>query len=267
MSRVDEYLALIDDPDAQPLGQSHPDDDVLTRLLIHLALADDIVEADEIALLMRVRPDLDHDAIVAWAMSASDIPFDPAELTGIATSSDAAHNVLRFAARMICLDGDIARAEILSLETLASAMSLPDHATESVIDEIVARGGDITRTRVSESLRNMFWRDLVPLRDDVAPELGDAVPEGLEPVCVLTLDDRQVGVLLFEGMAAVFDQGVAWVAFDNLASYTRVPVHGAAFHIHLQDGRHLSMSEKAMRDIGGLFDYLCGRTEVAPIDP
>jgi hypothetical protein len=267
MSRVDEYLALIDDPSAPSLVQSHPDDEVLTRLLLHLALADGIVEADEMALLMRVRPDLSHDEIVAWAISSADETFDPNALAAIATSPDDALNALRFAARMVCLDGDIAADEVRSLEALASAMSLPAQTTSAVIDEIVARGGEITRERVAESLRNMFWRDLIPVRDDVSPELSEAVPDGLQPVCVLTHEDRQVGVLLFEGLAAVFDQGIAWVPFDQMASYTRVPVHGAAFHLHLEDGRHLSMSEKEMRDIGGLFDYLCGRAEVAPMDP
>jgi len=267
MSRVEEFLALIDDPDAPALAQPHPDDGPLRDLLLHLALADGIVEADEIALLMRVRPDLTHDDVVAWAMASFERPFDPSPLAKIATSEARGRDILRFAARMVCLDGDIAADEVRSLQELAEVMSLPADAPRAAIDEIVARGGDITRERVAESLRNMLWRELVPTRDDLGPDFTAVCPEDLTPVCVLTLDDRQVGALFFEGLVAHFDQGPTWIAFENMASYTRVPVHGAAFHLHTLDGHHLSISKPRMRDLGALCDFICGRTEVPPMDP
>ena len=147
-----------------------------------------------------------------------------------------------------------------SLETLTQAVGLQPEAAAMAINEIVAQSGEITRERVSSSLRNMLWRHLVPERAEVAPALAEVCPEDLEPVCVLTLDDEQVGVLCFDGLAARFDQGAAWFSFHELGSYTRVPVYGAAFHVRTAGGQHLSMSDPRMRDIGALFDFIYGRT-------
>ncbi len=262
MSRVDEYLALIDDPEALALEQGDPADGPLLGLLVHLAYSDGIVHDDEAALLALVRPELDRQSLLAWAEEESKKPYDMTCLKEIAATSTGRRNILRFAARMVCLDGEISEEEVWSLQQLAVVLDLPDEAPQQAVDEIVAKGGVISRERVALSLRNMLWRDLVPRRDDLGPELAAIAPTETDPVCVISLDDDEVAGLFFTGLAAHFDDGPAWVVFDQITSYTRVPVPGAAFHIHTADGRHLSMSNPRLRDLGSLFDFIYGRVTV-----
>jgi len=264
MSRVDDYLALIDDPDAPALELGHPADGPLLGLLVHLAYSDGRVQEDEVALLALVRPDLNRDELLNWAGEESLTPFDMSTLREIAATNTGRRNILRFAARMVCLDGDVAEEEVWSLQQLAVVLGLPDDAPEGVVNEIVARGGEISRDRVAQSLRNMLWRELIPQRDDLGEALAGLAPSDTDPVCVITLDDEEVAGLFYEGLAAHFDDGPAWIAFDDVDSYTRVPVPGAAFHLHTRDGRHLSMSNPRLRDLGALFDFIYGRTSPEP---
>ena len=264
MSRVDEYLALIDDPDAPALETGHPADGPLLGLLVHLAYSDGVVQDDEAALLARVRPDLEHTALLDWAADLAKTPYDMSSLTEVAATNTGRRNILRFAARMVCLDGDIAREEIWSLKQLAVVLGLPDDAPATAVDEIVARGGEISRELVAQSLRNMLWRELIPRRDDLEPTLAALAPTDTDPVCVITLDDEEIAGLFFEGLVAHFDSGPDWVLFKDIATYTRVPVPGAAFHLHTRDGRHLAMSNPRLRDIGALLDFIYGRATPEP---
>ncbi|NCG21851.1 MAG: hypothetical protein GWP91_22770, partial [Rhodobacterales bacterium] len=105
MSRVSQYLELISDPGLPPLSPGHPSDGVLWALLVHLAFSDGVVHGDEFALLERVRADLDPGDLMEWAMTQAMEDFDMASLTAVVARGEIPLDVLRFAARMICLDG------------------------------------------------------------------------------------------------------------------------------------------------------------------
>jgi len=253
MARVDEFLQIIDDPTHPPLGDRHPHDEVLLGLLVHLAYSDGIVQGDEFALLKHVRPGLDDNELLAWLQEASQRPFDDAALALVLDTPEAAWSGLRLAARMVCLDGEVPEEEMGDLQRLAKALALPQTAAHTVVDEIVATVS-ATHATVADALKNMFWDSLVPERDDLESDLAGVVPAEATPVCRVVLrDDTEVAGLFQEGLVARFDSGPAFVAWADIHAYTRVPVPGAAFHLHTAEGNR-SISDGRLRDLGKLLD-------------
>lgn len=253
MARVDEYLARIDDPTRPPLTDTHPHDAVLQGLLVHLAYSDGIVQGDEFALLRHVRPDLSDADLMAWANDVAAQGFDMASLAEALDTPEARWSGLRFAARMACLDGDVAGEERVELERLAEALALPPTAVIEAVAEVVATVKADT-ARVADALRHMFWDSLVPEREDLESDLAAVVPEGATLVCrVLLRDDTEVAGLFQEGLVARFDDGPAFVAWSAIEAYTRVPVPGAAFHLTADDTTH-SIGDPRLRDLGKLLD-------------
>lgn len=259
MARVDDFLQLIDDPDHPPLETGDPADRSLLALLVHLAYSDGIVQGDEFALLSRVRPDLDAGELMAWAIQTSGQPLSLPALAAAVPTPPERLTCLRFAARMVCLDGDVAAEERAQLGEIARALDLPADSVGRAVDEIVARGGVVSRERIANSLRNMLWRDLRPDRDELGSDLAALVPATAEHVASMHFGDEEVAGLCFEGLVARFDDASAWLAWAEIRSYTRVPVPGAGFHLRTVDGRHLSCSDGHMRDIGALLDFIYGR--------
>jgi len=266
MARVDEYLELIDDPSHPPLERPHPDDEVLLGLLVHLAFSDGIVQGDEFALLKRVRPDLDDSELMMWAMELAPRGMSPEALREVLPDPDARWAGLRLAARMVCLDGDVADEEVTELQRLTEILGLAADAPGRAVDEIVARV-EAEPGAVTDALRNMFWDTLLPDRDELSSDLAEVVPDGVDPVCrVLLHDETEVAGIFAEGLAARFDDGPAFVRWDAIERYTRVPVPGAAFHLHTSEEDH-SMSDPRLRDVGALLDVVYGRRPVhAPED-
>ena len=116
-----------------------------------------------------------------------------------------------------------------------------------------------TASRVLDALRNMLWRQLVPERGDPeSAELSAAAPDS-EAVCIMTLDGVEKAALYEDGLLAVFASGAAFVSFADIAAYTRVPVPGAGFHLHTQDGTHYELSDARMGELGGVLDFLYAR--------
>lgn len=262
MARIAAYLARIDDPSTSPLVGEHPADVPLLRLLAYLALADGVVQDDERALLRLFGPEGDDAALDAWARSLVATPFVVGDLLAVCATPQDRWDSLRFAARMVCLDGEIADEERTALRELADALQLPERATEATIAEVVAPAGAVPAATFARSLQNMLWRHLVPTRDDLEGELAAFVPADATLVCTLELGDAPIGGLFVEGLLARFDGGPAFLRWAEIATYTRVPVPGAGFHLRTVDGRHLACSESKLRDLGGLLDFLYGRIAI-----
>jgi hypothetical protein len=254
MARVDQFLQIIDDPSLPALSDRHPHDEVLLGLLVHLATSDGVVHGDEFALLRHVRPGLDEGELLAWVSERSAEPFEPSTLALVLTTPEERWSGLRFAARMVCLDGDVADEERAELVRIAAELQLPDTAVQTVIDEVVATVV-ATPARVADALRHMLWDSLVPERDELDSDLASVVPQGAELVCrvVLKADDTEVAGLLQEGLVARFDDGPAFVRWVDIRAYTRVPVPGAAFHLHTAAGKH-SVTDPRLGELGRLLD-------------
>ncbi|MCA9494338.1 MAG: hypothetical protein KC621_30640, partial [Myxococcales bacterium] len=130
------------------------------------------------------------------------------------------------------------------------------------LDEVIARGGAVDEALVRDALRHMCWDVLMPSRDPLESDLERAVPPGSRMLCSIRLDEDEVAGLYAEGLAARFDDGAAFVAWDDILSYTRVPVPGAAFHLRTRDGRDHAMSDPRLRDVGALLDLAHGRKPI-----
>ncbi len=263
MPRVDDYLQLIDDPSRPALRPGDPADPVLQSLLVHLAFADGVVQGDEFALLQRVRPDLPPGELMEWATEVVAVPLSMPHVRSTCPDEAAAWSCLRFAARVVCLDGDLHAEELEHLRGMAHELGLPTEAASTVVRELVATGGAVSEDQVRASLRHMIWDVLVPSHDGLTSALAGVVPAGVQVVCSIALDGDEVAALYVEGLAGYFDSGPVFVPWADIATYTRVPVPGAAFHLVTVADRDLSMSDPRLRDVGALLDLIYGRTSIS----
>lgn len=259
MSRITDYLRLIDDPKEPPLTPGHPHDPALLALLVRLAAEDGVVQGDEFALLQRVRSDLDPGSLLSWASEQAARPLDLDTLAEITETEDDRWNVLRFAARMVAMDGDPAEVEIGRLDQVARHIGLPGGSARQVLEEVVATGGPVSERHLREALRNMWWDVLLPRHDALQGPLSTVVPQRSSALCSVLLGEEEVAGLYLEGLAARFDSGADFVSWESIRHYTRVPVPGAAFHIRTTDGRALTIAPPQLRDLGALVDLVYGR--------
>lgn len=260
-SRPAQLLALIDDPSHPPLGGSSPLDGALLGMLVHLAYSDGIVQDDELALMSRLRPDLDVAGVLAWAASVAQRTFDANQVAAVVRDPADRWATLRLATRMVCMDGEIAEEEAAVLRDLAEVFELPADAPDRAVREVVAKGGAFDRERVATAVRNMLWDRITPTRDEPEGPLASVIPPSATFVCTMSVDDDEVAVLCFEGIAAAFDRGPAFVRWTEIRSYTRVPVPGASFHLRTTT-QHYKMGDPRMRDVGRLLDFIFGREAV-----
>lgn len=258
MSRVADYIALIDDPEREPLTPGHALDEPLLVLMVFLAYSDGILDPDELALIGRMRPDLPPAALETWVQDQSDITFDSSALAAQIVEPVERWGAMRLATRMVCMDGDIASEERMVLADLAAALELDERAPERAVRDVVATGGPVSEDRLMSSLRNMFWRSTQPSREEPLGELRAAIPADVEHVATITLAGDEVAALYVEGLAAAFTCGPRFVPWTDIRTYTRVPVPGASFHLKTAE-LHLKMADPRMRDIGALLDYVYGR--------
>jgi hypothetical protein len=262
MSRPRALLDAIDRPDLPP-PEPKPEDAPLWSLLVHLAADDGSVGMDEFGFLARLRPDLDDAGLFAWANPISEAPIDWPGLARF--RGEGAFDVMRLAARMVALDGEIDAVELGILDELARVLALGAGAPRASLDEVVARGGGVQLEQVKDALRNMWWDVLLPSRDPLESDLDQVVPPGSTLICSIRLGNEEVAGLHAEGLAARFDGGPAWVAWDQIASYTRVPVPGASFHLRTRpqegapEGVDHAMVDPRLRDVGALLDLVHGR--------
>lgn len=262
MSRVTELIALIEDPDREAVEDRHPLDAALLELLVFLAYSDGVLDPDELALIGRMRPDLEPAEVRRWVDEQADITFDSSAMAEALPDPVERWSVMRLATRMMCIDGDIAEEELSVLADLADALQMDPAAPSRAVREVVAAGGPVSQDRLLSSLRNMFWRSTRPTRDEPEGALAEVAPEDGEHVATVTLEGEEVAALYVEGLAAAFASGARFVPWAEIRTYTRVPVPGASFHLHT-DTVHLKMGDPRMRDIGALLDYVYGR-EVLP---
>lgn len=260
-SRAAELLALIDDPSRPALAAGGDVDGPLMAMLVHLAYSDGVVQDDELALMARIRPDLDVAGVMAWASQVAQRTFDAHQVAAVVTEPAERWTALRLATRMVCMDGDIADEELFVLRDLAEVFGLPADAPERAVSEVVARGGPIARERIAAAVRNMLWKRITPTRDEPEGPLASVIPSTVTHVCTMTVDDEEVAALCYEGLAAMFERGPHFIRWTEIRSYTRVPVPGASFHLRTAN-QHLKMSDPRLRDVGSLLDYIFGREPV-----
>lgn len=259
MSRVDEYLELVDDPTHQALTPGHPADDALLALLVHVAFSDGTVDAGEVGFLQRVLPGRKPDQLVAWVEQVGSMPLNLEAVASALPTTEERWKGLRFAARMAWKDGAIQDEERALLTKLGLALDLGVRAVDQVLAEMQGKGGgQVESDRLVKELAGITWNAVEILDEPVVGPIAQVAPEGSKPVRVLALDDVIVMGFYPTGLAAHFLEGTAFIAWGDLVTYTRVPTFGAAVQLHTEDGRSWTLVDARLRGLTLLLDRLFG---------
>lgn len=259
VTRVDDYLGLVDDPGRRALTPGHPADDALLALLVHVAFSDGDVDEREIAFLQRVLPGREHDAMVTWVKQVGAHPLDLAAVAAALPSAEERWKGLRFAARMAWKDGAIQEEERALLARLAQGLELGPRAVDRVLAEMQGRvGGKVPADKIAEAADKVTWNAVQVLDEPVVGPIAEVARQDERPVRVIALDDVVVMALYPEGLAAHFMEGTAFLAWQDLVTYTRVPTFGAAVQLHTEDGRIWTLVDARLRGLTLLLDRLFG---------
>ncbi|TNE90285.1 MAG: TerB family tellurite resistance protein [Deltaproteobacteria bacterium] len=257
MPRVDDYLNLVDDPKRQGFTPGHPADDALIALLAHMAFSDGEVHDRELDFLQRILPGRDASDLRMWAMAAGARPLDLSAVAAALPSAEEAWKGLRFAARMAWKDGMIADAEVELLTRLAAALNLPEAAVQRVLDETEGHViTEVTAEKVKNTMLALNWDAVQLATGPLASDLKEIVPEGYESVVRVGLEKVEVLGIFAEGVAGRFLEGNTFLHWQDIVTYSRVPVIGASVQIHTETGRTWSLVDTRLRGLGRLFDRL-----------
>jgi len=239
------------------LVPGRPADDALLGLLASMACSDGNVHEAELDFLVKVRPGVSRDAVRTWALEHA-APIDPDAIAGIITDADDRWKTLRFAARMAWKDGELADEEQQLLVDLAGAMQLSEVAVDQVLREMAPDDGRrFTSDRMLRMLMDVHW-DAVQLAGGtlVSEDLLAVMPEGSELVARVGLDRVEIMALTTGGIVGRFQQGAAYIRWDELVTYTRSFGLGASVSLHTEDGRTYSLVDSRLSGIGPLLDRL-----------
>ncbi len=261
MTRVDDFLDLVDNPSRRALTPGDPADDALLALMVHVAFSDGTVEEGELRFLQRVLPGRDPEQLLAWVRQVGSQPLDVAAVGAALPDADARWKAVRFAARMAWKDGEIQDEERALLQRLADGLALGEGAVEQVLSGILGRRGALpTAERLAEVLDGVTWNSVQVLDEPVSGPIARVAPQGGHPVRTVAVDDVVVAAFFTEGLAAHFLEGTAFLAWDDLVTYTRVATLGAAVQLHTEDGRTWSLVDARMRGLTLVLDRLFGGT-------
>jgi hypothetical protein len=234
-----------------------PADEALHGLLASVACTDGSIHDTELAFLGKIRPDLDGpDAVRAWAL-ANARPIDLQGLAGAFPSPNHRWKALRFAARMAWKDGQMADPEQVLLSRLARALTLPEAAVDRVVREM--NPGDTSRfgaDRILKAVLDVRW-DAVQLASGrlVSSDLIAVAPP-VEMVARVGLEKIEVLGLCSTGIVARFQEGAAFLAWDELVTYTRGDVIGIALQLHTEDGGVYTLVDGRLAGLALVLDRL-----------
>ncbi len=250
-------LETVDLEAGAALTPGRPADDALLGLLASMACSDGSVHEAELDFLVKVRPDLARDQVRAWALEHA-APIDPRAVAAVVTDADDRWKTLRFVARMAWKDGELADEEKELVVALADAMGLGPRAVDQVLREMAPDDGRrFTSDRMLRMLMDVHW-DAVQLAGGtlVSDDLLAVMPAGSELVARVGLDRVEVMALTTGGIVGRFQQGAAFIGWDELVTYTRSFGLGASVSLHTEDGRTYSLVDSRLSGIGPLLDRL-----------
>lgn len=256
MALVDDFLDLVQNPKRAAVVPGEPSSDALLALLVHTAFSDGAVDEGEFAFLARVLPGREPDELMKWV---SDIGRSPLDLTALAMALPTVEERwkgVRFAARMAWKDGSIQQEERDLLERLAVALDLPDGAVDRVIAEMRGLGDSVSDTRITEVLMEIPWRAVQLASGPLESDLRSIVPADWVPAARVGLENVEVLGFFQQGLAGRFLEGLAFLQWNDIVTYTRVPTFGAAVQIHVEDGRTFTLVDARLRGLAAVLDRL-----------
>ncbi len=128
MSRIDEFLAVVEDPAAAPVAGADPLDGVILDLLAHVAFADGEVGEEEFTLLSRLYPERGLGEILSQVDAATERPLDVDALARAFPTHLERGKALRFATHMAWQDRRLDPGESQLIRELAARLrELPEY--------------------------------------------------------------------------------------------------------------------------------------------
>ncbi|MBN2798735.1 MAG: TerB family tellurite resistance protein [Deltaproteobacteria bacterium] len=260
MPSVDDYLDRLDEP--RPLLLDDPSEEALLALLILVAFADGVLQEDELQFLLGLLPEQHPEALRSYAREvARNKARWLARLSAALPSVEERWKGLRFAARMAWKDGELSVEEGLLLDDVAQTLGLPTGAVDEVLLEMAGRPGEasLPREQLRQVLRDLRW-DVMKIQGGAlsSADLLAEAPAGGDLVTRIGLDGVEVMGLFTEGLLGRFIEGVAFLPWESIVTYTRVPVFGASVSLHTEDGRSWTLVDSRLRGVGMLLDHLFG---------
>ncbi|MEO0603030.1 MAG: hypothetical protein AAF211_16445, partial [Myxococcota bacterium] len=154
MSRLDDWLTLLDDPTSRLVGV-HPSDEVLATWMVQLAFSDGVVQEDELAFFARLAPE--GTSVARWVEQRATRPVDLDAIAPLLTSDAERHKLLALGVRVVGLDSAVATEEIVHLHRIVDHIGLPHDAIRQALDDVVAPGGAVSPERVASVVAAFVW--------------------------------------------------------------------------------------------------------------
>ncbi len=258
MSRADDFLSWIDGETPKP-PPLHPSDGPLFTILVHMACSDGVIQDEELELMQALMPNKGKGEILEMAAAIAKKSLEPDDLHDELFDDEERLGALRFAVRMAWADRHLDDLERVMLMHLAAGLDLSrDQVEATLADTIGAPDGDVDPTKLAAAISDMEWLDVAPSEAPSSGELAAVLPEGATVIAYLQLDGEDQVALCSEGLAAHFKEGETFVPWSELASYSRVPIFGAAVRLSTAGEGVKTIPDPRLRVIGTLLDKLYG---------
>jgi hypothetical protein len=245
-----EYLDLLERDETR---------DLVLGLMVHVAFSDGIVHEDEFTLLQELMPRRDPNELLDWVHTTAEEPLDHEALARALPDEADRWKTLRFAAQMAWTDRQLNSSEVQLLVSVAAGLGFGLDAVETVLNDLVGRvHAKVTTAEVDAALAGMRWEELVFVPGPPHSGLARVVPGGAVVRGCLLLDGVERIAIGDTGFAASFREGEAWVGWNEVRSYSRVPVFGAALRLETRDFRARTLGDVRLRVVGALLDRVYG---------
>lgn len=258
MAHDDEFLDLVDDPGHPVLEPGNPADAALLTLMAQVAVSDGTVDDRELAFLQRVLPNRDRAALKDWAIRAGGQAIDLRAFARALRTPEERWKGLRFAVRMAWKDGVLHDEERGFLGRLVEALELPDGSLERALNDISGRGAKVIQAkRITAAFHGIRWDSVDWAEGGLEDDLAAVVPKGATAVIRVGIDDVEALGLYQEGIAARFQEGAAWLPWNEIVTYTRGASLGVAVRLHTEESSW-TLSDFRLAGVGLLLDRIYG---------
>lgn len=254
--------------DVSGLVPGRAEDDALLALLVHVAFADRELAEPELDFLRRILPNRSDEQLVAWVERIGGRDLDHVAITQALDTVEKRWMGLRFGVRMAMKDGVLAEQERGLLDGLSKALDLPRHAVDTCLRQALGRGRTVAPEQAMKALRGFVWGNVEFIAGEhVGPGLSHVAPEGYQPMFGVRVDEADALAFFREGLAGRFREGVAFLAWSDIVTYTRVPMLGAVLVIHTEDGASYTLVDARFGGLAGLLDRVFETERPEPSPP
>jgi len=124
MSRLDDFIAILNGTKTTPLEEEHPLDGIVLSILIHAAFSDGIVVEEEFDLLLRMMPGRELGDVLSFVSEESQRPMNFNQILNTFSEPQARQSLVAAIEAMIASDNQIAPAENAFLQRMRSELGV-----------------------------------------------------------------------------------------------------------------------------------------------